>query len=372
MKILAFPRDPNPYQELLYGEMEKLGARVAYIAQLTPSHTLNLLLLPLEILCRRLSGAQLVHLHWMFGFELPGGRKYRIVRRLSQIWFIICVYCIRLSGMKLAWTAHNVLPHAPVFADDVSARGFLARHCDVVIGHTDWTFEGLAKIGARPKRGVVVPHGPFGPAASSWAGVASTSRSDDGRKLLFFGKVVEYKGVEDLLAAIADIPESQRVHLTVAGECNDAALRNRVEGLARHLGDRVSLRLEYIPESDVGSLMAAADVVVLPFRQVTSSGSAILALGFGKPILIPGLPALAGIPAGSAFRYDGSTADLRRALIGILAVDGSRLAEMSAAALSYRSAASWEQIAADTVAIFQRIMEKSVHGSLLDSALSEW
>ena len=29
MRILVLPRDPNPYQELLYGEMRRLGARCA-------------------------------------------------------------------------------------------------------------------------------------------------------------------------------------------------------------------------------------------------------------------------------------------------------------------------------------------------------
>jgi len=50
MRILVFPRDDlNPYQRLLYDEMGRLGARVTYLGRLTPSHTLNLLLLPAEL-----------------------------------------------------------------------------------------------------------------------------------------------------------------------------------------------------------------------------------------------------------------------------------------------------------------------------------
>ena len=43
-------------------------------------------------------------------------------------------------------------------------------------------------------------------------------------------------------------------------------------------------------------LLDRADVVVLPFRQVTTSGSAILALYHGKPLIVPDLAALADLP----------------------------------------------------------------------------
>ena len=44
MRILVLPRDPNPYQDLLYAELQRLGARITYLGELTPSHTLNVLL----------------------------------------------------------------------------------------------------------------------------------------------------------------------------------------------------------------------------------------------------------------------------------------------------------------------------------------
>ena len=60
MKILVFPRDDNPYQSLLYDEMYRLGVRITYLGQGTPSHSLNILLLPLETAVRRICGARLV------------------------------------------------------------------------------------------------------------------------------------------------------------------------------------------------------------------------------------------------------------------------------------------------------------------------
>lgn len=36
MKILVFPREANPYQDLLYGEMQRFGVEAVYIGELTP------------------------------------------------------------------------------------------------------------------------------------------------------------------------------------------------------------------------------------------------------------------------------------------------------------------------------------------------
>jgi glycosyltransferase involved in cell wall biosynthesis len=50
---------------------------------------------------------------------------------------------------------------------------------------------------------------------------------------------------------------------------------------------RVHLRLEYIPDADVASYIRASDLVVLPFREILNSGSAVLALSLDRPVLAP-------------------------------------------------------------------------------------
>jgi len=85
MRLLVFPRDPNPYQTLLYTEMQRLGVRVTYIGELIPSNTLSLLLLPLEVAARRIAGARVVHLHWVFAFALPGAQRLPVMRWVAQI-----------------------------------------------------------------------------------------------------------------------------------------------------------------------------------------------------------------------------------------------------------------------------------------------
>jgi glycosyltransferase involved in cell wall biosynthesis len=341
MKILVLPRDPNPYQRLLYAAMQRHGARVSYLGQLTPSRTLNLLLLPAEMAVRRAGGARVVHLHWVFGFGLPG---FPGSRRLAQAWFGVWLAAIRLLGLRLVWTAHNVLPHTQVFADDKAARRALVRHCDLVLAHSPAALDGLGRIGAAPRRSQIIRHGPLvlaDPAALRVPG------SDTGpREFLFFGKVTDYKGVEELLAAFANLPPSTPARLTIAGQCDDPRLRAHLMAA----GDNVRLRLEHIPEREVTDLLASADVVVLPFRQVTTSGSAELAVAHGRPLIVPELPGLAGLADGAVLRYDGSVPRLTEALADLASADGSRLKAMSAAAADYAAQSSWDEIA-DTMLV---------------------
>lgn len=348
MKILVLPReDLNPYQRLLYAEMSRLGVRVSYLGRLTPSHTLNVLLLPVELAARRAGRARLIHLHWVYEFALPGASRYPVLRRLAQAWFTVWLRTAGLLGMRLAWTAHNVLPHAPVFADDAAARRALAAASDLIIVHSPAALAELARLGAVPRRSVVIPHGPMPPTLP--AGSLRTPGSGDGpRQFLFFGQVHEYKGVEDLLAAFASLAASPAVRLTVAGQCADPALRSRLHELAGRCGGRVTLRLERVPEDEVTSLLADADAVVLPYRRITTSGSAVLALSHGRPLIVPDVPGFAGLSRAAVLAYDRTRPGLAAALRRLAEAPRQDLASMSAAALASACDEDWPEIAAKT------------------------
>lgn len=348
MKLLAFPRDPNPYQELLYGELRQLGVRVRYLGRLTPSHTSNVLLLPLELAACRAAGARLVHVHWVYGFWLPGADRFRLVRRAAQAWFSGWLRMARLLGVRVIWTAHNVLPHAPVFADDAAARRTLVAASDLVVAHSPQTLDALAGLGALPRRSAIIPHGPF-PPGQPLQSLRLPGTGHQPRRFLFFGVISEYKGVEDLLAAFASLPCNISAELTVAGQCPDPELRSRLAALARTAGGRAVLRFGRVPDGEVSELLAAADVVVLPFRQITTSGSAVLALSHGRPLLIPNLTMLAHLPEHAVNRYDSTVPGLTAALAHLAQADASVLAAMSAAARAYVASVTWQDAAARTL-----------------------
>jgi glycosyltransferase involved in cell wall biosynthesis len=348
MKILVLPReDTNPYQELLYEEMRRRGDRVSYLAELTPSHTLNLLLLPLEMAVRRLGGARVVHLHWVYAFGLAASPRSVVVRRATALWFALWLRTLRPLGLRLVWTAHNVLPVTPVFEDDLAARRRLVAAADLVIAHSQATLDQLAALGMTPRRSVVIPHGPFSTTAPP-AVLRAPGDGDGPRELLFFGKIRPYKGVDILLRAFAALPPEFDAHLTVAGECGERALRDELAELAARCGDRVTLQLDRVPEPEVTRLLERADAMVLPYRTITTSGSGVLALCHGRPLVVPDLPGLADLPDEAVVRYDGTEAGLTTALASAVTADASVLQKMSAAADAYCAATTWSEIAEKT------------------------
>jgi len=358
LKIAAFPRDPNPYQGLLYSEMQRLGTEVSYLGELTPSRTLNVLLLPFELAAKRIAGTNIIHLHWVFGFSLPGARRFSCMRWVSYFWFRVWLRTCRALRMRLVWTAHNVLPHDQVFPDDISARLLLTNASDLIIAHSHTTLAELAALGCVGRQTTVIPHGPINPKRCTPLRVPGTGTKH--RQLLFLGRIHDYKGVEDLLSAFGAIIDDIDAHLTVAGQCDDAALRSRLEMLAPKNSKKCSLRLERIPEEEISDLLEVADVVVLPFRQVTTSGSAMLALSYGRPLIVPGLDALADFPDQAVFRYEGEATGLRVALKDAARVDSETLARMSDAAFRYASETTWLEIANKTVHEM-----KSIHSGML-------
>jgi glycosyltransferase involved in cell wall biosynthesis len=367
MRILVIPRDGNPYQTLLYDEMERLGVQVTYIGELTPSRTVNLLLLPLELAIRRIAGWRLIHLHWVFAFALPGTRRFSLMRRVAQIWFLIWLRICRILRIYIVWTAHNALPHEPVFADDVSARRSLVEASDLVLAHSQATLDELGAFGAVASRSLVVRHGPIGPLPC--ATLPSPDASSRPRRFLFIGRVREYKGVDDLITAFLAMPQDTSAYLTVAGQCDSRKLRSRLCALARQGGSRVVLRFERVPEEEVAQLLFTSDVVVLPFRRVTTSGSAMLALAHGRPLIVPDLAGLADLPDEAVLRYGEGPQALTAAMARLASADRQTLDAMSAAASAYSSSTTWEEIAQRTLSEMLSVLGNSrqagAHGQLV-------
>ena len=347
MKILALPRDAgSPYQELLYAQMSARGGGVesAYAGELTRSRLANMLLLPLELIVRRGLGWKVLHIHWVYSFHLAGANRYPLLRRVAQACFVLLLITARLLGMRVVWTAHNVLPHERVFHDDVAARRLLVRASDLVMVHSHAALAALDEIGARPRRSLVVPHGPYEPAGNPGR-LRSPGSGNGPRRLLLFGLVRSYKGVEELLSVIAGLDDDMPVCVEIAGECDDPELRRRLEAQAQEAGERVILRLGWLPVEEITQRIAACDAGIFPYRKATTSGSAMLVLAHGRPIIVPRLLAFDDMPDEAVIRYDGSQSDLARAIRDVVYATPEKLASSGAAARAYVDGISWGEMA---------------------------
>ncbi len=103
--------------------------------------------------------------------------------------------------------------------------------------------------------------------------------------ILFFGYVRPYKGLEDLLSALAIARPDSWDMLTIVGEFYAPPERYRRLLEDPRIRDRVRVVNRYVPNEEVARWFAAADVVVLPYREATGSGIAQVAFGAGLPVI---------------------------------------------------------------------------------------
>jgi glycosyltransferase involved in cell wall biosynthesis len=360
-RVLVSPRDPNPYQALLYKEVTRHGFEVRYLEGPTRSHTVNVLLTPVTLLVARLRGTRLLHLHWVFGFALPAVRERRGLRSFDRLWFGLCLRWARLLRIRIVWTAHNAMPHAPVFDDDRAARRTLIRACDAVIAHSEHGLAALAESGLpAPRRAYIIPH----PSYSGYYPDTVTreeARARLGLKaeefvFLALGQIAAYKGTDDLLTVFLESAERTPGGLLIAGSCRDEKLRERVESAVDTSGGAIRADFGSVPDHGIQDYFRAADIGVLPFRKVTTSGSALLALSFGIPLLLPDLPAFADIPDDVCLRYPAGIDGLRSAIWQVSTLSSAELGRIGAEAARFAAGRTWASAAELTAQCYRLLL----------------
>ncbi|HYH32345.1 MAG TPA: glycosyltransferase family 4 protein [Pseudonocardia sp.] len=168
----------------------------------------------------------------------------------------------------------NAVPHEPR-PGDRTLLSWLVRAADAVVVHTPAERAALRRLTDRPV--AVTPLPPHLPATGR---LAPHPDRPPARRLLFFGKVRPYKGVDVLLRALTRVPG---VALDIVGEFydDDARLRALVDELG--LADRVELSPDYLPAQRIPELFARFDALVLPYRTATASQHVALAHAHGLP-----------------------------------------------------------------------------------------
>jgi glycosyltransferase involved in cell wall biosynthesis len=200
----------------------------------------------------------------------------------------------RDAGPRTVVICHNVAPHESRPADQQLTR-WLLRKAGAALTHGPAEAARAREL-APAATVAMVRMPPHLPAAAAEVPLGDHALSDRIKgtppsevpgscRLLFFGIVRPYKGLDVLLRAMARGPEN--VTLTVAGEFwgkAEAATRALIEELG--LTARVTLRPGYVPADEIPARFGAADALVLPYRSATSSQNAWLAFEYGQPVVV--------------------------------------------------------------------------------------
>jgi alpha-maltose-1-phosphate synthase len=173
-------------------------------------------------------------------------------------------------------------------------------------------------------------------------------------RILFFGRIRAYKGIETLIRATPAIVRAvptARVVIAGSGEWPEACWRQT------HDSDMFEVVHRYIPDDEVARLFMEASLVVLPYSDASQSAVVCLAYSFGRPVVatcVGGIPELVEDGLTGLLVPPGEPGALAAAVISLLQ-SPPRLERMGTRALAKsRTDLSWDEIAGRTFDVYRR------------------
>ncbi|WP_171208077.1 MULTISPECIES: glycosyltransferase [unclassified Ruegeria] len=186
---------------------------------------------------------------------------------------LVDVYGMRIArryGPVIA-TVHDTSPFNGTPTSRLQLTGFIRalKLADKIVVHTPSGLEKLAASGIHKRKMVCIPHGPMGD-----FGTLPRPSKNKTAKIVLFGKLRPYKGVDVLINALArlSVQERQGLKVIIAGEplMDLGAIEQEIE--VNNLHDTVDLRLSFLDFPEMRTLFASADAFVFPYREIEASG----------------------------------------------------------------------------------------------------
>lgn len=341
----------NPYVRLLARGVHAVAPQVEI------GHTY---FLSLVWMIRHARAYDILHIHWIEHlFMVP--RTWQ--RRKGFFSVVLALFLARLLNRKIVYTVHNLNQHegrSPILNRIANAIIFRVAHAVHV--HDETVAQEVARRYGRRHNVFVIPHGSYLGAypndvdratARAFLREKGIAVDDDAYVFLFLGQVRPYKGVEFLIRAFRAL-EAPRARLLIVGKAEAPAYADEIRALALE-DPRIITHLTYVDDEELQYFFNAADVCVFPYRQITTSGAALLAFTFGKPIIAPALGPFVELAAdGRGMLYapgdeKGLAEALRRAWQGELAGAEERVAE-------FAEARRWDVLAREHVRVYERLL----------------
>ncbi len=229
---------------------------------------------------KAMSGYDAVVFHWPDQFINPS----ETLSALKQILKISLLK--RTRGLKVVWVAHNVFPHDTGDRRSLLGTAFM-KSLDGIIYLSAQSQRLVHDAHRLPRRVVeqVTVHGRYPAPRLTFTPPAELERV----RLASIGLVRPYKNLGELVEATRDIDPST-LEVAIVGKRHDANYAAELEAsapdnavLSWQLSD------EIIDQTELDAAIDRAHGIVLPYRKILNSGSAILALSRARPVLVPAI-----------------------------------------------------------------------------------
>lgn len=274
LRVLAWPafvnRVENPYNWLLYQHVRARGHDVVEFTRANATA----------------GRFDVLHIHWP---EIAWERLSGPSAALKAAAIIALFSLMKLKGTRIVWTVHNLRSHDQ--KHPLLERAYYwALHmlCDGMIALSDvgrrLANERYPRLARRAS--VTIPLGHFRGHYPD-----DISRTEARRRLRIppnvfllgsFGRIRQYKNLPALVSAFRALGPGD-TQLLIAGDVADDVELSSLQGPG------VRVVPVHLADEELQHYYRAADLIVLPYRDILNSASAMLALSFGRPVLIPGV-----------------------------------------------------------------------------------
>lgn len=282
------------------------------------------------------SNGGVFHIHWShFHYFSSRGFLRSIASFLLAVRFIIYLLIIKnVLEFKIVWEMHNYLPHEDHrrWLDRLVLR-FLLQIVDGIIGHCELTYELVSKYERKYKKKMeIIPHPSF------YGGMREKMSKDTALEYvnitgepyvyLFFGKIRPYKGVDNLIESFRDLSGGNLI-LVIAGRFEKDWYRREIMELVGE-DERIKIMPGWVSKCEMEYLFSLADCMVLPYREVLTSGAVLLGLEFCIPMVLPRMGCLeVQVPEKCAVFYEDESEGLGWALEEVREREFSNIMEIA-------------------------------------------
>jgi glycosyltransferase involved in cell wall biosynthesis len=238
--------------------------------------------------------SDVIHIHWVNDLiDHILWPQSTVSRRLKLLLLYVDIVLLRLRGIAVVWTIHNLVSHEssniPV---ETKARRVIARACTHALLHSQSALKRVEREYGYEfgEKASITPIGNYDGCYQGNEDLVKIFKDkyvllDQHICILFFGAVRKYKGVQQLVEAF-HASHSPSLRLIIAGKPNTPALKRMLDEVSA-IDPRVIVIPEFVPDEMVAPMFAVADVVAIPFERTLTSGSTVLAMTMGKATVLP-------------------------------------------------------------------------------------